>query len=388
MAGLLNPEPDNLRLAQEAHGRGDLAAALRLHQAHLSTLEQTGSATPEAYLYHALLLFQDRRIPQSLAAIEGGLRLFPDAPTLHENRGVLLLTLGDNGGAIAACQRALDCGSESPNTHDCLADAAGRTGRLDLAIEYGRAALIAKDRMFGAMPALAAMPTTSPPPFDPLKPEENIISYSLWGGEERYFVPLMENLRLRNHLFPGWTVRVHLDATVPPARRRDLQQLGAQIVEFALPPDMPGHRRLLWRFAVIADPAVRRFLIRDADSLLTVKERVAVDAWLASAYHFHAMRDYFTHTDLLLAGMWGGVGGILPDVDTLFAHRIGWRAEGNHIDQDLLSETVWPVIRQNCLIHDSVFTGCLGSVAFPPYGALPPGAHIGENAFLRFVPNT
>ena len=98
----------------------------------------------------------------------------------------------------------------------------------------------------------------------------------------------------------------------------------------------------------------------------------------------HIMRDFYTHTDLILAGMWGGVGGLLPNVDTLFNNRRGWRTEGNHIDQDLLSETVWPAIRGRALIHDSVFTGCLGSVPFPPYADLPPGHHIGQNAFMLF----
>jgi len=135
---------------------------------------------------------------------------------------------------------------------------------------------------------------------------------------------------------------------------------------------------------VLGDPAIRRYLIRGADSLLTVKERVAVDAWLALNYHFHIMRDFYTHTDLILAGMWGGVGGTPPNVDTLFSNRRGWRTEGNHIDQDLLSETVWPSICGHCLIHDSTFTGCLGSVPFPPFGSLPPGHHVGQNAFMHF----
>ena len=345
MTNLLNPkldqaQLDQAQLAQDAHARGDLVTALRTHETHLAALRQRATPDAEALLFHALLLFQDERLPESLAAIDEGLRFFPDAPTLHENRGVLLLSIGDNGGAMQACLRALECGSQSPNTHDCLADAAGRLGRLDLAVQYGRAALEAKDRMFSAYPVLAAMPATPPPPFNPLNPAENIIAYTLWGSSERYFVPLMENLRLIKHLFPGWTARVHLDASVPATMRAELAQQGAQIIEFQLPPDMPGHRRLLWRFAVLGDPSVRRYLIRDADSLLTVKERVAVDAWLASNCHFHTMRDYFTHTDLLLAGMWGGVGGILPNIDTLFANRQAWRAEGNHIDQDLLSETV------------------------------------------------
>jgi hypothetical protein len=96
------------------------------------------------------------------------------------------------------------------------------------------------------------------------------------------------------------------------------------------------------------------------------------------------MRDWFTHTDLLLAGMWGGVGGILPAPAVLLGAYTSWRVENDHVDQDILSETVWPVIRRNVLIHDSIFQPCLGSVPFPPFGALPAGHHIGQNAFLDF----
>jgi hypothetical protein len=58
--------------------------------------------------------------------------------------------------------------------------------------------------------------------------------------------------------------------------------------------------------------------------------------------------------------------------------------ENDHVDQDLLTETVWPVIRRNVLIHDSIFQPCLGSMPFPPFGTLPDGHHIGQNAFLHF----
>jgi hypothetical protein len=197
-------------------------------------------------------------------------------------------------------------------------------------------------------------------------------------------VPLATNARILPHLFPGWTMRVYHDPAVDPATLTELAHAGVQLLSVTLPPGVPAHRRLLWRFEPIADPGVHRFLIRDADSLLTVKERVAVDAWLSSACHFHAMRDWYTHTDLLLAGMWGGVGGILPPPGTLMGAYSQWRAETNHIDQDLLTETVWPVVRHSILIHDSIFAPCLGSIPFPPFGALPPGHHVGENGFLNF----
>ena len=153
-----------------------------------------------------------------------------------------------------------------------------------------------------------------------------------------------------------------------------------------LPSGQPGYRRLLWRFEAIRDPSVKRFLIRDADALLNIKERVAVDAWLQSGCYFHAMRDWYTHTDLVLAGMWGGVGNILPSPTELFRASTGWRIENDHVDQDLLSDTVWPAIRSSILIHDSIFTGVLGSVPFPPFARLPAGSHIGQNAFVHFNP--
>lgn len=372
--------------AHGAHARGDLGAAIAAQTACLAALEAVDRLNDADMLFLALLHFQANDTAQSLAVIDHALTLFPAAAPLHENRGVLLMTLGNPGGAIEACLQALQHGGGSPNIHDCLADASGRIGRLDDAVRHGRDALEAKERMFCASPPVRiTMPGIPAGPFNPHNPAENIIAYTLWGNSQRYVIPLMENLRLIGHLFPGWTARIYLDDTVPAVVQQEFVKLGGQVVQMTLPPGLPGHRRLLWRFAVVADPAVRRFLVRDADSLLTVKERVAVDAWLASSFHFHVMRDFYTHTDLMLAGMWGGVGGILPDPETLMAHFRGWRAEGNHVDQDLLSELIWPSIRGHCLVHDSVFTGCLGSVAFPPYGALPPGQHIGENAYIRLL---
>lgn len=238
--------------------------------------------------------------------------------------------------------------------------------------------------MFGGRAPWASIPQGLPLAFNPPVPTENVIAYCLWGGDHRYLVPLLENARIAPHLFPGWTMRLDHDATVSSDDLGQLTGAGVQLISKTLPTNLPEHRKLLWRFDVIADPTVRRFLIRDADSLLFVKERVAVDAWLQSRFYLHTMRDRSSHTDLLLAGMWGGVGNVLPPPETLMQAYTAWRVENNHIDQDVLSETVWPTIRHSCLIHDSIFTGCLDSVPFPPFGSQPPGYHIGQNAFLHF----
>ena len=187
----------------------------------------------------------------------------------------------------------------------------------------------------GVRRRIVAIPAGPPPAFNPGCPEQNVIAYTLWGDQPRYHVPLLENARIRPHLFPEWTIRVYHDPTVDAGYLAQLAAHGAQLRSMGLPPGLPVHRALLWRFEVIADPGVARFLIRDADSLLTVKERVAVDAWLRSDFHFHAMRDWYSHTDLLLAGMWGGVGGILPPPAKLQRAASSWRMENDHVDQDL-----------------------------------------------------
>jgi len=367
--------PPHRQHAREAFARGAVAEAIAIQQ-------QIPPETPDDTLFLGLLLHAAGRYADAAEALHQGIAQFPDNPALYENLGVLLIAADNIPAAIAACEQALALGSDSPNVHDCLADTYNRIGRPDRAVAAGKAALEAKDRRFGVG---ETRPPAPRPPFNPLNPAENVIAYGLWGNEPRYQAPLLENARIQPHLFPGWTIRVYHDDTVDPGYLRTLASHGVDLHPVALLQGAPPHRRLLWRFAVIADPAVRRFLIRDADSLLSVKERVAVDAWLQSCYPFHAMRDWFTHTDLLLAGLWGGIGGLLPPVETLLTRYTAWRLEYDHVDQDLLAETVWPLIRDQVLIHDSVFTGCLGSVPFPPYGALPPGFHVGQNAFVHFA---
>lgn len=376
---------DDLRaLARDAYAQGRLADAAEAQSAVLAMARTTGIPTADDILFTGLIHHADRRVADSIEVLRDGLRLHPDNAALHENLGVLLLAAFDVAGSIAACEAALALGSDSANVHDCLCEAHQRSGRPDLAVAAGRMALESKDRRFGASTPLAAIPAGLPPAFNPGRPELNVIAYTLWGNQPRYQVPLLENARIRPHLFPEWTIRVYHDHSVDPAYLRQLAANGVELRTMRLSPGMPAHRGLLWRFEVIADPVIQRFLIRDADSLLTVKERVAVDAWLRSDFHFHAMRDWYTHTDLLLAGMWGGVGGILPPLATLLGAYTAWRMENDHVDQDLLTETVWPSIRRSVLVHDSIFQPCLGSVPFPPFGDLPAGHHIGQNAFLHF----
>jgi hypothetical protein len=124
---------------------------------------------------------------------------------------------------------------------------------------------------------------------------------------------------------------------------------------------------------------VSRFLIRDADSVINVRERVAVDEWLALDEPFRVMRDHYAHADLMLARMWGGVAGLLPPLSEMVAKfSCNPATESRMADQKFLQELVWPVIKAGCLIHDSHFP-VFGARHFPSVGALPKGRHVGDN---------
>jgi hypothetical protein len=64
--------------------------------------------------------------------------------------------------------------------------------------------------------------------------------------------------------------------------------------------------RMSWRFLVLGDPTVEKFAVRDLDSRLSQRERMAVEEWENSAFPFRGMRDHPEHSVPLMGGMWGG----------------------------------------------------------------------------------
>lgn len=343
-----------------------------------------GKSPAHDHLVRAFAQFAAHKIEESFHTLAEAAKQFPDDAAVRETLGVLYIRLDKPDEAIAELKKAQALGGDTPHVHDALCSAHGMKGDMKTMQHYGRLALEGKDRQFGIRPPLCALPKGPPPAFNSQNRGENVIAYCLWGSNPRYHAPLRETLKVSSHLFPGWTLRVYHDTSMAAESLDTLRKLGADLRPMKSRSDDSPQRRLLWRFDVCSDPTVKRFLVRDADSILSVKERVAVDAWLASDKYFHAMRDYFTHTDLLLAGTWGGVGGVLPPVQKLLKDFVPFRLDSAHVDQDLLTDRVWPTVHGSCLIHDSVFTGCLGSVPFPPYGNLMPGHHIGQNSFIHF----
>jgi hypothetical protein len=289
--------------------------------------------------------------------------------------------------AIRFAQTALACGGETLGLYDALSHACAALRRWDDARRYGLHALTLRERRFGVEPPVPhALPAELPPPPCPATRGRNLVSFSLFGGNSKYCEPAILNALDQPDIYPHWTCRFHVDGSVPAVTVRRLLDAGAEVVtvddECA---HWPGP---MWRFLALDDPQVHRVLFRDADSVVAEREARAVDQWLASGKHFHAMRDSGTHTELLLAGLWGAVRGSLPPIRDLMRRFMSRPPESAHFaDQHFLRQYVWPYARQSLLQHDAIF-GFLDPLPFPG-GATPADFHVGySEGSPRFAAQT
>lgn len=238
------------------------------------------------------------------------------------------------------------------NIYDGMTEVCHFLGKEDDMRTYGALALQTKRQQVIDEP-VASTCDTAPPPFNPQQPGENIIAYSLYGGLPRYCETALINVTLARQIYPEWTCRFYVDDTVPGHIRQQLTERGAQVQHVsAAQKELSG---LYWRFLVMDDPDAKRFLIRDADSLVSYRERAAVDEWLASGKWFHTMRDSYTHTELILAGMWGGTHGIFHNIEQMVRDFIqtGRFLTTRVMDQHFLRYCIWPTLTRSVCRHDS-----------------------------------
>jgi hypothetical protein len=236
---------------------------------------------------------------------------------------------------------------------DLLAQLSGRLGKWEENQAYGSLALRLKNEQSAGGP-IYPIPATAPPAFLH-NSSVNIIAYSLFGDLARYCEGAILNCHAVATLMPAWSCRFYHDDGVPRSVLARLDEAGAQLVyvddetRSQIPP-------LMWRFLVADAPEVSRFLVRDADSLVGEREKACVEAWLRSPFWFHLVRDYYTHSELLLAGLWGGCSGIFPNMrDEIVAFLARGGKHPTHYDQHFLRHHVWPTVKQSVLSHDSQF---------------------------------
>ena len=189
---------------------------------------------------------------------------------------------------------------------------------------------------------------------------EKVISYSLYGDEARYVQGAIENAKLIKYIYPGWTMRIYHDTSVPARVRSTLAELDVDLIDMS----NSTINKMSWRFLVASDTRVRLWCSRDIDARLSWRERTCVDAWLATTAEVHIIRDHPSHTQPIPGGTFCGTDRAFPEMAILLrkkrlSHKYG-------ADQHFLKHVVWPRVRTRALQHVSF--GCehfKGSVPIP-----------------------
>ena len=364
--------------AQQLWERGEQQAAI---DQLLKLINREPEAIPRILglqlSYYVFLLGDLRGAEQFLQRL---LTMHPDDAEILENLAVVISRQGNRGDdALALFHRVCELRPESSNAWDGLAKELARSGHYSDAKHAGEQSLALKTTAAKPLPNWEN-PEGTPQAFlqRPRQGEPiHCISFSIWGSNPRYLRGALRNALLIPELYPGWQARFHLDASIPADFIDLLRSLGAEVR--LMPAGQSLRQKLCWRFQVANDPAVGRFLVRDCDSVVNQREVRAVQQWLESDRWFHVMRDWWTHTDPILAGMWGGIAGVLPDLQALLSSYSPEARETANVDQWFLRDLVWGSIRPLALVHDRCYRPP-GSQPWPEPD--PPGdQHVGQDEF-------
>jgi len=178
---------------------------------------------------------------------------------------------------------------------------------------------------------------------------KKIISFSLWGDLPLYCVGAIKNSILAKEIYPDWICRFYISTCVPKKYTDILKQSDNCEIIFKDKPDL-FWEGTFWRFEPASDTDVSVMISRDTDSRLNYREKAAVDEWLTSANSFHIMRDHQYHTSTIMAGMWGVKN---PKLINMKKYIKEWKRYGGYgSDQHFLSNIIYPIVSNDCIIHD------------------------------------
>jgi tetratricopeptide (TPR) repeat protein len=292
--------------------------------------------------------FQKRDWAPALVLIEQLVRDRPDNALLQRSLIATLSNMKQFAEAIPRAERYVADHGENLMVLDTLKVAHFYSGRVGEAIRYGQRGITLRDQESLLTPLPFALKEPAGPPRG-----ANVISYSLWGSAPFYAYGAMINLVQSRTIYPGWSCRFYIDATVPAPCAAFLRDNGADVR--MIEDEYPGVG-LFQRFLVMNDPAVGRFLVRDCDARLSQAEADLVRQWINSAKPFHVVRDHVLHNELMIGCLWAGRTDCGIDIVELMRRyfTFGPTAKYGH-DQRMLGLMLWPLIRQHCLVHDKYY---------------------------------
>ena len=179
----------------------------------------------------------------------------------------------------------------------------------------------------------------------------NVISFSLWGDKSMYTIGALRNADLAKEFYPDFQCwfYIHTD-TVPQDIIKQLQQKD-NVHVFFKEGDLSKIKPMMWRFEAIDHPDVEVMMSRDTDTRILLREKIAVDQWLASDKICHIMRDHPWHDQPIQGGMFGLKKNNIFNITDL-SNNFNQKGDRNY-DQQFLKNYIYPLVKESSIIHAS-----------------------------------
>jgi len=213
------------------------------------------------------------------------------------------------------------------------------------------------------------------------------ISFCLYGTTPIYCEGALQNADIALDLFPDWRCRFYCDHSVP---HQYIDALKAKLnVDVVVYPEIwNDDRGMFVRFLPAEESGVEYMISRDADSRLSVREKIAIDEWIASGADIHVMRDHPWHGVPMPGGMWGCKGNRITGIRKLIEHTVSDQESGtvgvSH-DQGFLAHQVWYKFvttgQLSVLVHDS-FNTIFAGMPCNPFPSLSPRGDMNGGIFF------
>lgn len=173
---------------------------------------------------------------------------------------------------------------------------------------------------------------------------KKIISYSLYNNRPKDVINAIINCLLIPKIYPDWIARFYVDDTIPDCIDKLLRTFAH--VEVVTMPRHRGSEAMLWRFLPASEWGAV-MISRDADSWVSMREKVCVDQWLAGIKNFHIIRDHCYHSQKIMGGMWGIRNDIIHDMK----EGVEDFCKNGTYDQGFLADRVYPNITHDLIVH-------------------------------------
>jgi len=174
---------------------------------------------------------------------------------------------------------------------------------------------------------------------------KRLITYCLWGEDDRYLNGLKRNIETIKEKLPDYEIMVAVNL-YSDFKNED-------VFVYHAPQDYYDHYLMYCRFFPASWDWIDVVYSKDLDSPILDREIEAMKEFEKSNKKALIMRDHLKHTCRILGGMWGLKKGTIPNMCRLIHENKDKYKNEWYCDQHFLEDIIYPLVRDKALIYDS-----------------------------------